>query len=396
MAITIKTPSDVSQEYLDHLKSLKPDLNTKQTDNDWYIRSRVIGGVASGVYADQRLLADDPFPQRARRDAVEKFLELYFEEGFKSATQAQGSVLISGTPGTTVPNSLQISYTPNGNVYQPTESTILEGATGLITVKSVAAGQNQNLGDGATLSISSPPVGIDPTATVVGGLSDARDPESLDEAKTRIVTRIREPLSVGRESDYIQYAKEADPAVVSASVARYPFGLGTVGVYITSGTTDIDEAVDNGDTVTVIPSDQLVDIVQAFLQQNKPTTDCVTVLKPTPIEIDVSVRVRYAQGNGSTILTGQTLTQEELVQREVRRALYKTPVGGRVFDDVGFILASEIEETVDVGLSAEPVSIGTLSILSDRQVLDLSATGANRKILPNQAPIPGTITVVTF
>lgn len=397
MAIDFKTATEVAEDYLLELKGLKPELNTRQEDSDWWIRSRVVGGVLSGVYADQRLIANDAFPQRSRRDAIERYLDLYFQAGFIAATQAQGNVIVSGTPGTTVPDLLQMVYIPNGNTYQVDGAVLLEGPTGLVAVKSVASGQSQNLLSGAELTISSPPAGIDATATVdEDGLSDARNAESEAEARERILLRIRQPLSVGRESDYKQYAREASTSVVTASVQRYPFGLGTVGVYITSGTTDIDAAVDNGDDVNIIPSDALVETVQAYLEINRPVTDCVTVFKPTPLEIDVTVKVRYRQGDGSTILSGQEMTQEELVQREVKRALYKMPVGGRVFDGEGFVIASEIEETIDAGLSAEPVSLGLLEMLADRQVEDLSATGINRGILPSEAPIPGTITVTTF
>lgn len=397
MAIVFKTPTDVANEYLAELKGLKPELNTDQTDNDWYIRSRVIGGVAAGIYADQRQLANDPFPQRARRDAIAKHLETYFEapdNQFKPATQANGVVMVSGDIGATVPAGMQFLYAPNGNAYQTTESIVLEAPTGAVEAISVAAGQNQNLLAGATLQVTSPPAGIESSATVLEDFADAREAETTSEAAQRVLDRIRQPLSVGRESDYIQYAREADPSVVSASVRRYPFGLGTVAVYITSGTTDIDAAVDSGTDVTIIPSDQLVETVQDYLESNKPITDCVTVLKPTPLEIDVTVRVRLKQGDLDTILSGQTITQRALIQREVKRALYKTPVGGYVFDDVGYIVNSVIEETIDVGLSASPETVGKLAILLDRQVDDLAASGANRMILPNEAPIPGTITVV--
>lgn len=397
MAITFLTPSEAGDNYLTELKALKPTVNTKQTDSDWWIRSRVVGGMAAGVYADQRLIANDAFPQSARREALARFLELYFNRGFNPATQSQGDVIFSGTMGSSLPAGTQFIYTPNGNVYLTQDTVVLDAATGTAVVQSVNSGQTQNLIEGAPLTISSPPPGIDATGTVgEDGLSDGRNEETEEEAKAVILLRIRQILSVGKESDYIQYALAADPAVVSARVVAYPFGLGTVGVYITSGTTDIDTAIDNGDPINVIPSDELVDTVQAYLQQNKPVTDCVTVFKPSPIEVDVTVRVRYKQGNGSTILSGQTLTQEELVQREVRRALYKTPVGGRVFDGTGYVLASEIEETIDVGLSAENVTVGRIPMLSDRQVDDLAATGTNRMVLQNEAITPGTITVNTF
>lgn len=398
MAIHFKTPSEISTEYLVELKGLKPDTNTDQTDNDWWIRSRVVGGVAAGLYADQRLIANDAFPQRARREAIQRWLEELFvgdQAQFLPATQANGVVMVNGTPGTTIPaGSLQFLYGPNGNTYQTSETITLDASTGLVRATSVGYGQNQNLAAGASLSIPSAPAGIGNSAVVSQDFSDAREGETLAEARLRVLTRIRQPLSVGRESDYIQYSREADPSVVSASVRRYPYGLGTVAVYITSGTTDIDAAVDAGIDVTIIPSDELVEKVQAHLEQNKPITDCVSVLKPTARPVDVTVYVRLVQGNLDTILSGQTVTQRELVQREVKRALYKTPVGGRVFGNEGYVVASDIEETIDVGLSGDPITVGKLPILLDRQVADLSVTGFNLALLPNEAPEPGVITVM--
>ena len=90
MALLFKTPSQISTEYLEQLKTLKPEVDISRTDSDWYIRSRVVGGVLSGAYADQRKIADDAFPQSARREALEKHLNVYFDSGFLASTVAQG------------------------------------------------------------------------------------------------------------------------------------------------------------------------------------------------------------------------------------------------------------------------------------------------------------------
>lgn len=403
MAIDLKPPSEVAQDYLDELATTK-NVNVSQTDSDWFIRGQVIGGVVAGVYADQRLIANDAFPQRAREDAVLRFLDLYFAGGYIPSTQSEGNVAVTGSLGATVPQTTQFLYQSNGNAYQATETVVLPAtgfsatqASGLVPVISVAAGQAQNLLAGAPLLLPSPPPNILPAAVVdANGLADARNQETPDQARARIVQRIRQPLGVGRVSDYIQYAEEADPSVTSASVVRYPFGLGTVAVYITSGTTDIDSAIDSGTPISVIPSDALVAKVQAFLEINRPVTDCVTVVKPVTQAVDVTVKARYAQGDGTTILSGQTLTQEQLVQREVMRAIYKTPVGGRQVGGSGFVFASDIEQTIDAKLSDETVVVGSVPILTDRQVLPLSTTGFNYLLQANIVPIPGTITVVEF
>lgn len=396
MAIEFKTPEQIADEYLLHLKSLKPEVNTDQTDSDWWVRSRVVGGVLSGMYADQRKISDDAFPQSARRDALEKHLNLYFDEGFTPATEAVGSVLVSGTVASTIPSGTQFQYDPNGNLYTATETVVLTATTGVVPVQSVTTGQSQNLLEGALLSLPSPPAGINNSAVVVdGNISDGRDEETDEQAAARILARIRQPLAGGKVSDYVQFALDADPSVTSANVIRFPFGFGSVAVVITAGTSDIDDALDNGFPVVLLPSDELVETVQEYIETVNPITDCAFVLSPASVPIDVTVNVRYASGDNSTVISGQTLTQEELVQREVQRAIYKTPPGGRLLGGSGFLVCSEIEEVMDLNLSADPYTVGNKAqILLDRQVLDLSASGPNRSLLGNEVAVPGVITVV--
>jgi uncharacterized phage protein gp47/JayE len=399
VALNFKTPTEVAEEYLTHLKGLKPEVNTAQTDSDWYIRSRVTGGIVSGAYADQQKVSNDAFPQNARRDALSKHLATYFDRDFNPATNAEGLVSGTGTSGTTaVAGSLEFVYEPNGNSYISTaDVTIGVSGTYEVAVQSVGTGQEQNLLQGTVLSLSSPPAGFNSAAAVSSGpIADGRNEESEKEASDAILARIQNPSSGGKASDYEQWAKDADPSVVSASVSRWLYGLGSLGVIISAGTTDIDAALDNGDAIVLTPSQTLIDTVQAYIDDRKVETDCVHVLGAVEEPIDVTIKVKFATGDGSTVLSGQTLTQTQLVQREVKRAIYKTPVGGRKIDDIGYVMCSEIEEVVDLGLSAESYIAGKLEILLDRQVSDLSATGANRKILGNQIAVPGTITVVVL
>jgi uncharacterized phage protein gp47/JayE len=396
VAINFKTPEEIAAQYLTWLKGLKPEVNTSQTDSDWWIRAQVIGGVFSGVYADQRKIAEDAFPQNARHEALENFLQLYFNESFKAATQSQGNIKVTGVTGSIIPIGTEFTYTPNGNVYQATESITLSQASGVVAVQSINPGQDQNLLEGAALTISSPPAGIDSTALVYGGnLADGTNEESDDAAKTRILNRIRNPLSGGTKTDYEQWAVESDQSVNQASAIRYIFGPGTVGVVITAGTTDIDDAVTNGDPVVRIPSTGLIESVQEYIDARKPLTDCAHVIAPNLKSVNVIVNVRYETGDGTTIPNGQTLTQEELVVREVKRAIYKVPPGGRRIGSTGFVLASEIEEVIDAGLSTTPYTEGEFAqILRDRQVQDLSASGANLIIAETELAEPGVVTVV--
>lgn len=401
MAINFKTPDEVAEQYMTHLKGLKPEINKDQADSDWWVRGRVVGGVMSGLYADQRKIADDAFPQSARREALGKHLDLYFGASFKEAQQSVGTMGVTGSVGSVISIGNEVNYEPNGNTYQATENvtltTVLSGSTasGEVPVKSVASGQDQNLLAGAALKFATPPAGVNVNAIALTDFSDGRDIETNEEASARILTRVRNPLSGGTESDYEQWAVEADPSVSSASIIRHPYGPGTVGVVITAGTTDIDKAINDGDAIVRIPSDALVDEVSDYIDAKNPLTDCVTVFKPVEKSVNVTVKVRFADGGLNTIPAGQTLTQKQLVEREVRRAIYKTPAGGRRFGSTGFVVASEIEEVIDSNLSALPYTEGEIAqILVDRQVQDLSASGPNLTILQTEIAEPGTITVL--
>lgn len=62
---------------------------------------------------------------------------------------------------------------------------------------------------------------------------------------------------------------------------------------------------------------------------------------------------------------------------------------------VQLVVASEIEESLDLGLSTSPYTTGEYAqILSDRQLSNLTGSGANRSLLGNEIAVPGVITVV--
>jgi hypothetical protein len=94
------------------------------------------------------------------------------------------------------------------------------------------------------------------------------------------------------------------------------------------------------------------------------------------------------------------LTVQQLIQREVGRPLYKYSTGGRVIPGLsgGYVVASDIEESLDVWLSAVPdpntgLVLGLLPILADRQVQKLNGASYNLPVSQNQLAAPGTITV---
>lgn len=395
MALEFPTPSELAQQYRTILKSLKPEVDVDREDSDWWIRSQVVGGTLSGVYADQRKIADDAFPQNARREALEKHLFTYFGSGFITAQPSEGLAGVTGDTGTVIPVGTEFVYDPNGNAYQSTAEVELTAVTGQVPIQSIDVGQGQNLLAGAPLTVSTPPAGLNGEAEALEPIGGGRNVESNEEASARILNFIQQPPAGGTAADYARFARDGSDQVVDANVIKYINGLGTVGIVITAGTTEIDEALDNGDAVVRVPSSTIIDEVQAYVETQKVVDDCVTVFGPVVIPLDVTVNVRYFSGSNATVDPDSGLTYEELVQREVQRAIYKTPPGGRQIGSSGFMLASEIEEVIDAGLSALPYQVGQYAeILVDRQVENLSVTGVNLLLGPIDMAEPGTITIV--
>ena len=397
MSITIKTPRQVAQEYLDNLKPLRPEINTDQEDSDWWIRSRVVGGVIAGVYADLNRVSNDCFPQSARREAVDKHLQVYFVSGLRPAQGSVGNVAVTGTSGTIVIANTQFVHPATSNVYVATTSVTLDGPTGSIPVASAAVGQDQNLNTDAVLNISSPPAGLNTTATVLSpGLTDATNDESTQDGANRVLARIRNPSRGGTESDYQNWAIAADPSVLSAKINRHIYGLGTVQVIISAGTNDIDAAIDAGLPVTTQPSTELKEAVRVYIEAYNPINDVVYVDGAIEVPLNITCKVAFANGTKDSVVPAAGVTQGELVSREIKRAIYKTPVGGRVINSIPALRVADLEEQIDYNLSTSPYTVGLkYQIVGDRQVT-VSGGTPNITLLSNQVAIPGTITIEAF
>ncbi len=392
-----KTQADVFTEYRAYLLGLQPTRNPDQTDSDDWIRGQVTSGVVSGVYADIEKVGQDAWPQNARREALLRAKFAYFNVStFDPATVADGPVTVTGDAlAGPFSAGLSLTHAQTGNVYQTTEEVTLDGAgVGTVSIQSVLAGQNQNLQAGSLLTIGSAPAGLDNLATVAtGGISDGTDEENEERLALRILNRMQSSARGGNDADHREWARAASPAVTDAAVLRFPNGLGTVGVIISSGTTDIDAAVDAGDAIDFTPSDDLIALVQAYIEARDPVTECVFVYAPVEVPIDVTVVASFTSGDCSTILSGQTLTQGELVEREVKRAIYKMGTGGtKLVDGSRFALKKSIEDGIDSRLSGGDTVLGsTLQIVLDRQVSDLGVGTDNLALTANQRPVPGTI-----
>jgi uncharacterized phage protein gp47/JayE len=402
------TPSQINDQYKQILKSIKPSLNLNDQNSDFVIRGKAFTGLISGLYGDQKKVDNDSFISNCRPEALDIKGQDYGILRQPSTQAISAGVQVTGTDGTIINvGDLTLVYSPTGILYSNTIGGTISGGILILTVQCEASGQIGNISSPDTLQIVSPPPGVDTDALLLINMADGADVETNDSYRARLLSREQSPPAGGNETDYPNFAFAADPSVRSAFIRRFGRGLGTVDVYITSGTTDIDTAVTNGIPIVRIPGPTVISTVQAYYNANAPLTDCAAVFAPTETPIDVTINVDLASGlTLSSIPSDPTfnplsLNIDQLIEREISRVLYRYSVGGRILPTTGFgyVIASDIEEGLDVWLSAvkDPITgffIGKIPVLVDRQCQKLDGANYDKVLIGNQLPEPGTLTTI--
>ena len=385
-------PSQIEAQYLRNLKSLKPSINTNDQNSDFVIRGKVFSGMLSGLYGDQKKINNDTYISTCRPEVLE-VAGLDYNLPKQQATQAVSpQIRIFGDNGTIInPGDLTFMYVPTSILYSNTTGGTISGGQLDVTIRCEAPGQNGNVLAPDTLNLVSPPSGVQVTSNVVQSIADGSDVETNDSYRTRLLNRKQFAPSGGNVTDYPNFAFAANSSVRSAKVKRFGRGLGTVDIYITAGTTDIDTAVTQGIDVSRVPSSLTIQQVQDYYFANVPLTDCPRVYGPSERDIFTFIKLTFAPqitSPSTYVPTDATLNPEgltciQLVHREIARALYKNPVGGRITtpsipNSAGYVFASDIEENIDMWLSAVTdqstgLPIGKIPILIDRQVTKLNS-----------------------
>lgn len=401
-------PSQLATDYFQILKSIKPSINTNDNNSDFVIRGKAFTGFASGLYGDQQKVNNDTWVTSARPEALTLHgadLDL-LQQPAVAASSSQ--VRVPGTNGTIInPGDLTFMYVPTGVLYSNTTGGTVSAGFLDVSILCEISGAVGNVAAPDTLQIISPPTGITTIANIIQAVSDGADQESTDSYRARLLSRRQNPPAGGNETDYPAFAFAADTTVRSATIRRFGRGLGTVDVYITTGTTDVDTAVTQGLPVSRIPSGGTLASVQAYYDAHVPLTDCPVVYAPSEQPVDVTMNVILATGlTLSSIPSDPTnnplnLTVQQLIQREISRVLYKLPTGGRVLPGgtTGYVVAADIEEGLDVWLSAvkDPTTglfMGKIPILADRQCQKLNGSQYDKPLTKSQLASPGTLTVV--
>lgn len=287
------SPKQIVQQMCDDLREktagkivVSPnDLNDEFAIKFWPVATAIASFRAELVQTD-----DNTYPQSSSEQGLEKIL---ISRSLPPRIQNQpstGLIRFTGVDGTAIAPGNQIKRKKDGRLYVTIGSGTIAAGVADVVCQSLQKGNIQNLDEvNQDFDLVIPILDVDNACKNTGKFLGGRDLESPGEMLDRILTDIRDDRSGGNIPSYETWAREASGEVVSAKSIRHVRGLGTVDTVITAGTTNFEESLINGQPIERMPSDALIATVQAYIEQQNPTTDSHETVKPTELNFNVAV-----------------------------------------------------------------------------------------------------------
>lgn len=249
-------------------------------DSDHYARASALAVMAEGLYAQQKWMIQQFFPDTADTLYLEKHASL---RGIvrRSATFAEGRAVISGSDGASLASGAQLK-TDDGRIYQTTADVAIDSSgRAEVAIKAVQVGRAQNITHSVEAQILSPARGVLAKAQIVQaeGGTDAESDASL---LARLLALIRRPPAGGNIYDYRNWALSVD-GVESAYVYPLRRGLGTVDIAIT--------------TKDGTPAPEVIKNCQEYIDSVRPVTAIESkVVAPDEHTLDCTIEIQIADG----------------------------------------------------------------------------------------------------
>lgn len=286
-----RTTTEILEEMLVDLKELTGvELTPNDLHRDEVVSLYPIAGALSAIESKIDMVNDNFHPGTADEDGLEKHLDSHQLPKRRLPQKSQGRISLTGTDLTTVPRDTLVRRKLNGHIFISIQDGIIASGSVTNTFESLQSGQEFNIDSiGEEFELVNAIPGVDASCLSTTPFLNGRDLETPGEMLQRIQDKIRRTDTGGNLPAYERFAKEASPLVVTATAIKHPRGVSTVDTVITSGTTDIDKAVDEDQPVLRIPSPELIAVVQQYVDIKKPTTDDHETVSPSVEEFDTNI-----------------------------------------------------------------------------------------------------------
>lgn len=227
-------------------------------------------------------ISEQIFPDKAGDDWLRNRHAKIWLGGDKAATFATGFVQATGVVGSVILAGTQLSLNSSSETvtYETRELVTLYSGTTPVPVIALSAGLAGNVDPGTDITFTSPPAGVDATATVVN-ISGGVDAEKTEELRLRVLQRIRNPPMGGDAADYVKWMLDI-PGVTRAWCAPMEMGVGTVTIRFMM---DNVRSASNG-----IPLDGDIALVKEAIDNVRPVTvKDFFVVAPIPYPISFTI-----------------------------------------------------------------------------------------------------------
>lgn len=249
-------------------------------DSELYMRLAVIAGGIWSLDHGVRWVEDQIFPATADSTNLRRHAATWAVTPKPAVAASDGEVRVYGTSATVVPAGLVLTHT-DGTTYTTTASVTIAGLHEDIPATCNQAGVvgNKSATSGRVLTVSSPPSGVESTASIATGWTNGADDETDQALLERLLLRIRQGSAGGTASDYEQWALSVESVAFA-----YPLPLRRG-----AGTVDVVVCTADADGHRVAASNLVRAAVADYLDTVRPVTADVTVPETTDVDVDVDI-----------------------------------------------------------------------------------------------------------
>lgn len=367
------TQAQIKQSFNDYIEQQNPQVNPNIAGTDWDVYGSAIGGVGASVYQDIESLRQAIFVQFSSG----VFLDYSAFSLGLPPRQGASFALVTAENGSPFPSSPYVF--PAGTIFTSTFNSnpyvLINDVTASTSAAVVFSLQSQQSGNGYQLPVGSTLTNtIHPTVTItVGSSTDGQAAESDGQLRKRILNARQNPTGAGRASDYVNWSiigggtSETNPVeqgpnnVQGALVIPSFFTNNVIGVFTLSGTFNYDYVLlhypSNTNPYTLTTPPAILSNVQAYINIQKPVQanpfiqSVSTYMISNAITINVVLPIGVTLSTNVTNFDGSTISVENIIFQEFRRGIISYQLGGTVLDAAAYLMLSQLEQVVDVGLS---------------------------------------------
>lgn len=268
------------------------------------VYARVMAGASHSLNGFIEFIAKQMFFDTAEAEYLDRWGSIYGLRR-KQASKATGTVQFAFSGDEVEIPIGTLVQSESGQQYE-TKSESIEGSA---TVTALIAGESGNVDSGDTLTLVSPLSGVKSSATTLG-ISGGADIESDEDLRSRLLARVRETPHAGTKADYEAWALEVS-GVTRAWACPLELGDGTVVVRFVCD-----------DLEDIVPTGEMIQHVQEYIDALRPVTARVSVLPPTISRVDFTIADLEPENDAVKARIKEALVA--LFQRE------STP-GGRIY-----------------------------------------------------------------